>query len=367
MTPIVALPRTVLVTGATGLIGGGVVERLLRIDRELHIHALVRTAAGAAALLARCGADAVRISPVLGDITLPGLGIERGACARLARGVRAVVHAAADTTFSRALVDARAVNTAGTGNLLELANDWEVERFVHVSTAFVAGAHVGTIPEPQLSAEAGFVNAYEQSKYEAEQLVRASGVPYVVVRPSTIICDDVDGVVTQFNAAHRALRVIHAGLAALMPGAADTPLDLVTAAHVIEGTVALGFSGASGGSYHLCAGAGAITLEELLDTAHGIWSRNDGWRRRGILPPLLTDMETYRLFEHSIEQTGDIRLTTITRSLSHFVPQLALPKRFDTTLADVALGRAAAPVRSFLGRVVEHLEATRWGADRSAA
>ncbi|HEX6132774.1 MAG TPA: SDR family oxidoreductase [Longimicrobiales bacterium] len=368
MTPGTRLPRAVLVTGATGLVGGGVVRRLLESDRDVHVHALVRSPGSAGVLLARSGAEATRITPVIGDVTLPDLGIDSATRGRLSRSVRAVVHAAADTTFSRALADARAVNTAGTGNLLALVAGWNLERFVHVSTAFVAGGHVGAIPESMLSGTAGFVNGYEQSKYEAELLVRASGLPYVIVRPSVIICDDVHGAVTQFNAAHRALRVIHAGLGALMPGSADTPLDLVTAAHVIKGTVALGFaSGSIGGSYHLCAGSGAIALGDLLDIAYDIWSRDPCWRRRGILRPALTDLGTYRLFERSVEETGDIRLTTITRSMSHFVPQLALPKRFDSTLADAMLGAAAVPVQSYWGRVVEYLIATRWGSDRSAA
>jgi nucleoside-diphosphate-sugar epimerase len=212
------------------------------------------------------------------------------------------------------------------------------------------------------------VNGYEQSKYEAEQLVRASGVRYVTVRPSAIICDDTSGAVTQYNAVHRALRVFHAGFGALMPGAEATPIDLVTNAYVVAGTVALGFApDAVDRTYHLCAGTGATALGGLLETAHRLWSRDPDWRRRGILRPVLTDLATYRLFEQSVEETGDVRLATITRSLSHFVPQLAAPKLFDTRLADAALGYGAPAVDSFLTAMIEHLLATRWGSVGRAA
>jgi hypothetical protein len=48
------------------------------------------------------------------------------------------------------------------------------------------------------------------------------------------------------------------------------------------------------------------------------------------------------------------------RGLSHFAPQLALPKRFETAGADALLGAPAPPVGSYWARVVEHLLAARW-------
>jgi 2-alkyl-3-oxoalkanoate reductase len=358
----------VLVTGASGLVGGRVIERLLSLDDAVHVHALVRRPAAWPALATRLGAAAARVTPVTGDVTRVALGMEAATARRLGADVRAVVHCAADTTFSRPLEQARAVNTAGTRNLLELLCDWRIERFVHLSTAFVAGARTGVIREHELDDAAGFVNGYEQSKHEAELLVRASGLPYVVLRPSTIVCDDSSGCVTQYNAVHRALRVFSAGLASLMPGAEDTPVDLVTTDHVVAGVTEIGFAdAAAGGTYQLCAGSGALALGELLDRAHALWSRDERWRRRGIVRPALTDLATYRLFEQSVEETGDVRLATITRSLSHFVPQLALPKRFDTTATDAALGRSAPPVGTYWDAMLEQLVATRWGTLRSAA
>jgi hypothetical protein len=75
---------------------------------------------------------------------------------------------------------------------------------------------------------------------------------------------------------------------------------------------------------------------------------------------VLTDLDTYRLFERSVEETGDPRLRRITRSFTHFVPQLALPKRFDTTRADTLPGGPAPTVASYWDRVLRDLRDRLW-------
>ena len=62
-------------------------------------------------------------------------------------------------------------------------------------------------------------------------------------------------------------------------------------------------------------------------------------------------------------------LRRVIHSLSHFVPHLALEKRFETCSADALLGRPAPRVRDYWRRMVEYLVATDWGsrAERVAA
>ncbi|HET7458721.1 MAG TPA: hypothetical protein VFJ74_13825, partial [Gemmatimonadaceae bacterium] len=98
-----------------------------------------------------------------------------------------------------------------------------------------------------------------------------------------------------------------------------------------------------------------MPLAELLDVTYAIFARDPAWRRRDIARPALTDAATYALFERAVEETGDARLRRVTRSLSHFIPQLALPKRFDTAVADRALGRPAPSPRAYWPRMVERL------------
>ena len=54
------------------------------------------------------------------------------------------------------------------------------------------------------------------------------------------------------------------------------------------------------------------------------------------------------------------RLRRVTRALAHFLPQLALPKRFDTQHADALLGAGAPVVSEYWGRMIDHLQQTDW-------
>jgi long-chain acyl-CoA synthetase len=244
-----------------------------------------------------------------------------------------------------------------------------VRRISYVSTAFVSGRRTGVISERDNGAAEGWVNPYEQSKYEAEALVRASSREWAVLRPATIVCDSPAGGISQINAIHRALRLYHHGLASMMPGEESTLVDLVDGDFVARAIADLSLAaGVAGRTFHLCAGDGALPLGELLDTTWRIWAAAPAWKRRTVARPALTDLATYRLFEQSVEEVGDLRLRQAVRSLSHFVPQLALPKRFDTANADAVLGYGAPAVRDFWPRFVAELLESRWaGRLRSAA
>lgn len=358
----------IFLTGATGLVGAALVERLLRNSPARQLYVLVRDPGRWRALAPSLSATAGRVMPVAGDITKPGLALSPSARALLAGEARAVIHAAADTTFSRTLEEARTVNTAGTAHVLDLVGEWPaMERFAYISTAFVAGRITGAVAERD-NGHAGWINAYEQSKYEAEQAVRARAGDWLILRPSTIVCDAPSGVVTQCNAIHRALRLYHSGLASMMPGSDATPIDVVPLDYVADAIAALALRrDLAGRTLHLCAGAGALPLGELLDVTYGIWCSEPRWKRRGVPRPALTDLATYQLFERAVDETGDARLKQVMRSLAHFVPQLAFPKRFETSGADAALGAAAPPVRGYWPRMVAHLLATRWGGARGVA
>lgn len=354
----------VFLTGATGLIGGGVLQRMLHGNPAMHAHVLVRDLERWRAVQARLGLPVGRATPVLGDVRAPGLGLEPEVRAKMGSEVSAVLHFAADTTFSLPLPQARAINVEGTRHLLELAEAWpRVERFVYASTAFVAGRRVGRVLERDNGGDAGWVNPYEQCKHEAEGLVRAGTREWVIFRPSTVVCDSGSGVVRQFNVVHRALRLYHHGLASMLPGEENSPLDTVSDDYVNDAVARLALrDDVVGQTLHLCAGDGAMPLGEMLDLTWEIWAGVPGWRRRGIPRPAVTDLDTYRLFEQSVEEAGDPRLKQVMRSLSHITPQLAYPKYFDTTLANAAVGIPAPPVRSYWPRMIEHLLESNWAA-----
>jgi nucleoside-diphosphate-sugar epimerase len=364
-----ASPEKVLITGASGLVGEGVLRRVLLDNPELEAFALIRDELRWQLASRRLGSLSSRVIPLRGDITIAGLGLEPLLRKRVERETRAVVHAAADISFSRSLDYARFVNTLGTYHVAEIASACEgMERFLFVSTAFVAGRATGTMLERDNGADAGWVNSYEQSKYEAEECIRKSGLPWTIVRPSTIVCRGAEGDIQQINAVHRALRIYHRGLAAMMPGDRSYPFDVVTSSYVTDAISRLTFDQqALCRTVHLCSGRNALTLGELVDTAYEVWAESPEWRRRGVERAIITDAATYGMFERAVMETGDVRLRSVLASLSHFIPQLALPKVFDTSVAESLLGdRAPAPGTYWmpmLRRLLEH----NWGQTEEAA
>jgi nucleoside-diphosphate-sugar epimerase len=360
--------NTFFLTGATGLIGGAALSRMLDASPNLRVYALVRDPTRWARLARRLGPLSGRVVPLVGDLRAGGLGLGAANRLRLRDEVSSTVHVAGDIVFSRPLEQARATNVEGTRNLLDLSADWR-GKVCFVSTAFVAGRREGAVLESDLGGEAGWVNAYEQSKWEAEQLVRASGRPFTILRSSTVVCDSVAGEVSQYNAVHRALRLFYHGLAPMLPGCGTSPVDLVTADYVGHAISALALrDDLDGRCYHLCAGDRALSLGDLLDLTHRFWASEPAWRRRSIALPVLCGLETYRLFEQSVCDAADARLQQVVRSLSHFVPQLALAKRFDTSGADTVLGFRAPDVREYWPGVLRYLSSVDWlGAGRRAA
>ncbi|MBI4512964.1 MAG: complex I NDUFA9 subunit family protein [Gemmatimonadetes bacterium] len=146
----------VLVTGATGFVGGAIAEELAK--RGHAIRALARHAAKAGRLR-ELGAE---FTP--GDIAGPAT------FAGALRGCDAVIHLVGiiqekgKASFQRIHVD-------GTANVLQAAKAAGVRKFVHMS-ALGANPH-GT--------------AYHRTKYEAEVLVKGSGICYAIFRPSIIV------------------------------------------------------------------------------------------------------------------------------------------------------------------------------------
>ena len=362
-------PRKVLITGASGLVGEGVLTRMLENDAELEAFVLVRNELRWQLTSRRLGDLASRVIPVRGDVTIPGLGLEPLLRKRVERETRAVVHAAADISFSRSIDHSRFVNTLGAYHVAELAAACDgLERFVLVSTAYVAGRAIGEILERDNGSHAGWVNAYEQSKYEAEACVRNTSLPCTIVRPSTMVCRGVEGEIQQINAVHRALRVYHRGLAAMIPGERGFLFDVITSGYVTDAIARLTFdSRALNQTVQLCSGRAALTLGELVDTAYEVWTEHPDWRRRGVERAIITDAATYALFERAVIETGDVRLRAVLSSLSHFIPQLALPKVFDTSVADKLLGAPAPSPATYWRPMLRRLLEQNWGQTEEVA
>ena len=240
----------VLLTGATGFVGMELLARYLeRGDRD--VITLVRADSHEAAqarvdavLENLFGADALdygpRVHAVAADMTAPDLGLTEAERMRLAERVTKIVHSAASVSFALPLDEARAINLEGTRRMLELAElaraHGGLECYAHVSTAFVAGDHAGAFAECDADVGQSFHNSYEQSKFEAEQLVRSrpDGLPYTILRPSIVVGDRNSGWTSAFNVLYWPLRAFARGLFTAVPAIASAPVDVVSIDYVAD-------------------------------------------------------------------------------------------------------------------------------------
>ena len=164
----------VLLTGATGLLGGHLLQELQQ--RGEHIRALVLPAENAEKLTAQ-GVDVVR-----GDVT------DASTLAPAVKDIEIIFHLAGMMGVNRPLADYRLVNVTGSENLYRAAQAAGVRRFVHTSSHTVYGLGYGRFltekdalrPDP---------DPYSITKAEGDRLIRRlmlnSGVETVILRPGT--------------------------------------------------------------------------------------------------------------------------------------------------------------------------------------
>jgi NADH dehydrogenase len=146
----------ILVTGGTGFVGTHLIRRLRK--ENIPVRAMVRDP-DKALLLKDLGVELVA-----GDVS------DRASLEKAARGVRRVVHLVGiiqegpGVTFQGMHVD-------GTRNVVDASKRAGVHHFFYQSA-------LGTRP--------GARSLYHQTKWLAEELVRTSGIPFTILRPSLI-------------------------------------------------------------------------------------------------------------------------------------------------------------------------------------
>lgn len=164
----------VLITGATGLLGGHLIKELQ--ERGEHIRALVLPVENADKLTAQ-GIEVVR-----GDIT------DASTLGPAVKDVELIFHLAGMMGVWRPLSDYRLVNVTGSINLYKAAQAARVRRFVHTSSHTVYGLGYGRFmtendplrPDP---------DPYSLTKAEGDRAIRrlilTSDVETVILRPGT--------------------------------------------------------------------------------------------------------------------------------------------------------------------------------------
>ena len=154
---------------------------------------------------------------------------------RLQAETTRVIHSAATVRFDHSLDEARHINVEGTRQILDFAGGHApASSFTYVGTAYVAGERYDLVREDELNVGQGYRNTYEQTKAEAEALVRSrlGSLPGVILRPSIIVGDSRTGVTSSFKMMYWPLKIYARRLWRTVPGYPDAVLDIVPVDYV---------------------------------------------------------------------------------------------------------------------------------------
>jgi thioester reductase-like protein len=367
---MIARQDGVLLSGATGFVGAALLARYLdQTDRP--VVALVRagTAADADARLRdllhelydsrTAQAHAARCTAVASDLQRPRLGLGPGDREQIARSCTEVVHCAASVTFDLPLPEARSVNTAGVRRVAQLADLCTVlggglDRFAHVSTAYVAGNRDGAFAENDDHCGSGFRNTYEQTKWEAEELLRRwpNPLPLQILRPSIVVGSRVSGWTRAFNVLYWPLQMFSRGRLPVVPARASCPVDVVPVDYVADAILALRDAGP--GTYHLVAGDHATTVAGVIDLAT---------QRFGVAPPQLLDPSSVDVDDVPSDGLSDVQARALRRARVYF-PYFGLHVRFEDARTRAILepaGVRAEPLSGYFDVLMDYAQRARWG------
>jgi amino acid adenylation domain-containing protein/thioester reductase-like protein len=136
-----------------------------------------------------------RIIPILGDLSLPQLGLKPEQFDRLAQKIDVIYHCGAWVNILYPYTALAPTNVTGTEEILRLASQIKIKPVHFISTVDVFASNqqlqIRTVGEPDpIGPGQQLMSGYAQSKYVAERLVMTAherGIPTAIYRPSNIV------------------------------------------------------------------------------------------------------------------------------------------------------------------------------------
>jgi long-chain acyl-CoA synthetase len=287
--------------------------------------------------------------------------LDASAYERLSAETTRVIHCAATVRFDHSLKEARRINVEGTRRVLDFAGGArKLKSLAYVGTAYVAGEREDLVRESELAVGQNYRNTYEQTKAEAEALVRSrlDSLPGVILRPSIIVGDSRTGVTSSFKMMYWPLKIYARRLWRTVPGYPNAVLDIVPVDFVAAAVARLAFDEAArGATVHLCAGPkGSATIEQIARRAAEYFKVREP---RFVDPKLFFALVRPLLF--MILWGRKRRVLVDGRAYRDY---FTMRMQFDTTNAERLLGPAGVeppPVMDYLDRLLNYCVASDWG------
>ncbi len=258
-----------LITGATGMLGSHIAERL--VGRGRPVRALVRPGADTAFL------ESLGVDRVVGDLANPA------SCDDAVRGARVVYHAASKVGDWGTWAEFQTGCLDATTHLAEAAARAGVDRFLHISSTSAYGHPVEGGPPVVESAPLGrnlwpIWDDYTRGKVEQERLLwriaERKSLPLTVIRPSWLY-----GERDRTTTARMVQRIGAKGITLI--GTGENPLSAIYAGEVAEASILAADDPESVGEAYNVTDLGPITQREYMRCwaeALGVDPRPRRWR-----------------------------------------------------------------------------------------
>ena len=260
-------PKSIFLTGATGLLGAYLVDDLVK-STEATIYCLVRKSGDQSPeqrLIKHMesyqlwGSDhASRVVAVEGDLAAPGLGMSESWYNKIAEECDVIFHNGAHISFVRPYKDLKPANVNGTHEVIRLASLHKTKpvHFVSTLAVFLSKARFSgdQIAETtSIKYDTDLKGGYKQSKWVAERLIdlaQERGLPVTIFRPVRISGGSDTGITQNFD--DFMFRLIKGCLHLGVYPDLDIKVTMVPADYVARSIVHLSFKkGSYGRAFHL--------------------------------------------------------------------------------------------------------------------
>lgn len=364
--------KNVFITGATGFVGMGVIEKLLRSTDVGRLYLLIRSKKGKEAsdriqdiiknpvfdrLKEEKGEEVFsKLTAVSGDVGEENLGLKPEDKTKLCDEIHVVIHSAATLDFEADLRETVKINLLGTRRVVQLCHDIKnLKALLHVSSAYV-NSHLKNVdekiyPVPQkadfviekvsnvtdedlesltVCLLGQYINTYTFTKALAEQEVAASisSFPSCIVRPSMIVAawkEPIEGWTASKNGPTGFMMGAGKGVVRRLPVDSELVTDYIPVDIVINGIIV--------GAYHA-----ATTRPEETPIYHLTSSTYKPFRWNIVTPLLPTLVSKYPLksavwYPH-LKLLPSLFLFKLSAIFFHWIPAYILD-----TVTSVAGGR----------------------------